>query len=59
MEEHVDIGPLLTVWSRLYSQAEAVMGALWRVQDTRESYGDLCDILDLQEGTNCINMPWK
>ena len=25
LEEHVDIGPLVTVWSRLHTQAEAVM----------------------------------
>ena len=27
MHEHVDIGPFLTVWSRLHPQAEAIMGA--------------------------------
>ena len=27
LEEHVDIGPLLTVWSRWHPRAEAVMVA--------------------------------
>ena len=35
------------------------MGALGRDQDTNECEGDLCDILGLQEGTSCINMPWN
>ena len=36
MDEHVDIWPLLTVWSRLHPQAEAIMGAWERNQDTSE-----------------------
>ena len=59
VEDLVDIGRLLTVWSRLHPQAEAVMRALGRDQDTNECEGDLCDMLSLQEGTNCINMPWN
>ena len=34
MDEHVDIGPPLTVWSWLRPQAKAIMGAWWRKQDT-------------------------
>ena len=36
VDEHVDIGPLLKAWSRLHPQAEAVMGAWGRIQDTNE-----------------------
>ena len=36
VDEHVDIGPLLTVWSRLQPQVEAIMGAWGRNQDTNE-----------------------
>ena len=28
VDERVDIGPLLTVWSRLHPQAEVIRGAL-------------------------------
>ena len=36
VDKHVDIGPLFTVWSRLHPQAEAIMGAWGRDQDTSE-----------------------
>ena len=36
VDEHVDIGPLLTVWSRLHPQAEAIMGAWGRNQGTNK-----------------------
>ena len=36
VDEHVDVGPLLTVWSRLHPQAEAIMGGRGRNQDKSE-----------------------
>ena len=38
VDEHVDLGPLLPVssWSRLHPQADAVMGAWGRNQNTGE-----------------------
>ena len=58
VDEHVGIGPLLTVWSRLHPQAEAIMGAWGRKQDTHECERDLSDILGLQEGTKYTKLPW-
>ena len=58
MDENVEIGPLLIVWSRLHPPAEAVMGAWGRMQDTDECEDNLCYILGLQEGTRSINLPW-
>ena len=36
VDKHVDIGPLLPVCSRLHPEAEAIMGAWGRNQDTNE-----------------------
>ena len=36
VDELVDIGPLLTVWSRLHPPAEAIMAAWGRNQDLNE-----------------------
>ena len=58
VDGNVDIGLLLTVWSRLHPQAEAVMGAWGRNQETNDCYRDLSDILRLQEGTKYIKLPW-
>ena len=34
VDEHADIGTVLTIWSRLYPQAEAIMGAWGQNQET-------------------------
>ena len=41
VDEHGDIGPLLTVRSRLHPQAEAIMGARGQNQETHECYRDV------------------
>ena len=59
VDEHVDIGPLLTVRGRLqlHPQAVAVVGARGRIQDRNDSYRDLIDILSTHQGKNYIKPP--